>query len=310
MKRLLLNAAMIGVTASTIARFASAAEFHVAPNGSDTHSGTEASPFASLEKARDAARATPGADTILLHGGTYWMEKPLVLTPADSGLTLKAVPGEKPVLSGGRRITGWQQLADNTPGVASSAKGKIWVADIPKGWLFHYLFIDGQPVPRAKLHNTHWRKWATNFSFSPPTPNGQTVTFKDKSILKNIPGNGDVEMVCIMAQYGVLGNGVLKDIDVEAGTGSWNSKQTFLGWGRRRPYHFTLENALPFIDQPGEWAVDSAQGKVYCFAETGDLKQADVIGAKIYRLLDFQGAPFTCGLPIGAEQDSGLRINL
>ena len=35
---------------------AHAAEFHVAPNGSDDNPGTHAAPFATLERARDAVR--------------------------------------------------------------------------------------------------------------------------------------------------------------------------------------------------------------------------------------------------------------
>lgn len=46
----------------------SAAEFHVAPNGSDSNSGTQESPFVTLQRAEKSA--TPG-DTVLIHGGTY-----------------------------------------------------------------------------------------------------------------------------------------------------------------------------------------------------------------------------------------------
>ena len=148
MKRLLALCSSLALTATV-----TAAEFHVAPTGNDTNPGAADKPFATLEKARDAARANPGADTILVHGGTYWMDKPLVLTSADSGITITAITGEKPVLSGGQRISGWQPLANTTSGVANAAKGKLWVAEIPKGWRFHYLFVGGESMPRAKLPN-------------------------------------------------------------------------------------------------------------------------------------------------------------
>ena len=38
-----------------------AADFHVAPRGSDANPGTEAQPFATLQRARDAVRATRAA---------------------------------------------------------------------------------------------------------------------------------------------------------------------------------------------------------------------------------------------------------
>ncbi len=46
----------------------SAAEFHVAPTGSDSNAGTAVSPFGTIQRAEKAA--SPG-DTVLIHGGTY-----------------------------------------------------------------------------------------------------------------------------------------------------------------------------------------------------------------------------------------------
>ncbi|MCW1923919.1 hypothetical protein OKA05_15225 [Luteolibacter arcticus] len=90
------------------------------------------------------------------------------------------------------------------------AKGKLWVADVPKGWRFHYLYVDGQPVTRARLHDTHWRKWSCGITFTKPSHDGQAVTFQgiNKAQLANVPSNGDLEMTLVMAQYGVMGNGV------------------------------------------------------------------------------------------------------
>ena len=100
-----------------------AAEFHVAPAGSDANAGTERKPFATLEKARDAIRAVrparPGTNTIVLHGGEYFLARPVVFTPADSGtpgapLVIAAAPGEKPVLTSARAITGWRLAEAST----------------------------------------------------------------------------------------------------------------------------------------------------------------------------------------------------
>jgi hypothetical protein len=175
---------------------AHAAEFHVSTVGSDANPGTADKPFATLNRAGNAARQAKWA-TVFLHGGTYKLDKTLELTPADSGLTIRPFEREKPVLSGGRAITGWRKLDAEPASVTVAAEGKLWIADIPKGRCFHYLYVDGQPLPRAKLHNTHWRKWPTNFSHSAPTKNGQPVTFKNNAILENTPTNGDVEMVCM-----------------------------------------------------------------------------------------------------------------
>lgn len=46
----------------------SAASWYVSPSGSDSNSGTYSSPFASLNKAEDAASS---GDTVYIMGGTY-----------------------------------------------------------------------------------------------------------------------------------------------------------------------------------------------------------------------------------------------
>lgn len=102
--------------------------FYVAPNGNDAWSGQQESPnsqntdgpFATLQRVRDAIRQLKKKQDgtlkqqilVIVRGGTYFLTQPLVFTPEDSDtpfspITYKAYPGEKPVISDGRRITTW-----------------------------------------------------------------------------------------------------------------------------------------------------------------------------------------------------------
>ena len=90
-----------------------ALELHVAPTGADANAGTEASPFATLARARDHIRTIkkdqgyPAAGvTVWVHGGTHLLEQTLAFTAADSGtaaapVIYRAVEGSDPWLSGG-----------------------------------------------------------------------------------------------------------------------------------------------------------------------------------------------------------------
>jgi len=78
----------------------------------------------SLIEARDKVRSmtTAMTDNIVVNllGGTYVMDSTFQLGPEDSGqngysVVWQAAPGEKPVLSGGKEITGWT-LFDKTTG--------------------------------------------------------------------------------------------------------------------------------------------------------------------------------------------------
>ena len=86
---------------------ASAAEFHIAPNGSDASPGTAGQPFATLEKARDAARETRSQESgarsqnvILLAAGTYRLTRIFELNEKDSSTVFRAAPGADVRLSG------------------------------------------------------------------------------------------------------------------------------------------------------------------------------------------------------------------
>src|SRR5262249_38097952 len=96
------------------------ADFVVATTGNDDNPGTEDKPFANLARARDAVRklnagSPPKATvTVLVRAGTYALKETLVFGPEDSGtperrIVYAAYPGEKPVLSSGRAISGWKR---------------------------------------------------------------------------------------------------------------------------------------------------------------------------------------------------------
>lgn len=140
--------------------------FYVAPDGDDRWSGMHPSPnrqrtdgpFATLHRAVEAIRELKRQHggvlkqpiTVYLREGTYFLREPIVLTPEDSGregcpITFTAYRKERPVISGGRRITGWQK------------RGDLWVAHIPDvqagRWYFRILRVGDDWGIRARHPN-------------------------------------------------------------------------------------------------------------------------------------------------------------
>ena len=87
----------------------------VSPNGDDASPGSVERPFATVARAQRAVRDLKARGeltsplTVTLRGGTYRLDQPLVFTPEDSGtaecrITYRSHPGEKAVLSGGKRL--------------------------------------------------------------------------------------------------------------------------------------------------------------------------------------------------------------
>src|SRR5260370_30821294 len=100
----LLSALLAPLALAAAATGVGAADLFVSPTGSDRGSGTRATPFATLQKARDAARGMPKPVTIHLAGGTYYLPETLVLGTKDSGVTWQANEGETPIVSGGGKL--------------------------------------------------------------------------------------------------------------------------------------------------------------------------------------------------------------
>ncbi|HYH23456.1 MAG TPA: right-handed parallel beta-helix repeat-containing protein [Azospirillum sp.] len=104
--------------------------FYVATNGNDSWSGRLAAPnadgtdgpFATLERAQGAMRASGTRDTYV-RGGTYAMARTVTLTGADNGVRIMAYPGETPVFSGGERVGGFTAIGGGLYAAATSVTG-------------------------------------------------------------------------------------------------------------------------------------------------------------------------------------------
>jgi len=81
------------------AKNAFAAEYYVSPTGSDSNAGTQASPFATVQKANNSAAA---GDTIWMRGGTYSTTGQITLSKSGTSDTNRtkiwAYTGEVPIL--------------------------------------------------------------------------------------------------------------------------------------------------------------------------------------------------------------------
>ncbi|MGI5287155.1 right-handed parallel beta-helix repeat-containing protein [Nonomuraea polychroma] len=122
--------------------------FHVAPSGDDSGPGSAEQPFATLERARSAARQAAGDVIVHLRAGTHVLSRTLELADADSGRDGHRIvyqahgygtpDHEEVVVSGGRRVTGWRE------------RDGVWTADV--GDLdTRQLYVDGRRVPRAGI---------------------------------------------------------------------------------------------------------------------------------------------------------------
>ncbi|NQT83571.1 hypothetical protein HQ563_11125, partial [bacterium] len=141
-------------------------DIFVALDGNDAWSGKLSSPnsertdgpFATLQRAQQEVRKLKGEEpsrrrpiSVLIRGGVHFLKGPLAFTAEDSGtpdapIIYSAYPGEKPVISGGVRLTGWK-LDANKP-----ARARLLIPEVKRGeWSFCQLFVNGQRRYRPRL---------------------------------------------------------------------------------------------------------------------------------------------------------------
>jgi len=117
------------------ARGAAAALVYVSPLGSDASGdGSAGAPFATLARALRASRGGAAPAQIVMRGGTYALDAPVVLTAADSGLSIAAAAGEAPLLSGGAPLAGlaWARVRPGPPaGMSGPLPGVSVVSSDP-----------------------------------------------------------------------------------------------------------------------------------------------------------------------------------
>jgi hypothetical protein len=246
---------------SAIPFITEAKNFYVSVNGSDSNEGTKKKPFATLERAKDAIQNSlqekgGGVDHIFLEGGSYYIERPIVFESAvfngNRKVYIKGLPGQNPVISGGKILRDWKKNANG-----------IWVTQLPKkeSWNPRELFIDGQRATRARYPNSDYIRIKkvgedrrTNFFFK----NG------DFPIPKNTKG---VELT-------LLHDWSISRIEVKTIDAKKQQLTTVDSIGTKSPDFFNLdqwekdpryylENAIEFLDVNYEWYFDSEEGNVY-----------------------------------------------
>ncbi|MGB2821921.1 MAG: right-handed parallel beta-helix repeat-containing protein, partial [Phycisphaerae bacterium] len=238
-------------------------DFYVSVDGSDTWSGKLASPnaqgtdgpFASLERARDAVRDLKKSKSddlvVLVREGTYSLTKTVVFGLEDSGkrdatITYAAYPGETPVFSSGREIKDWKKVSGKLPGLPKKALGQVWVANV-SGRFFTLYDAEGM-LPRAQSER-----------FVPLSGGSKDKLRFPKGRLKNWPNVEDVDILVRPTRAWVMNVLPLVSVDEDAGIARTAIPATYA----MNKYGCWVENVLEELDQPGEWVLNTKEGKLY-----------------------------------------------
>ena len=285
--------------------------FHVARNGSDKWSGRFAAPnaprtdgpFATVERARDAVRdlklqngheLTQSVE-IYLHGGTYTLDRPLHFAPEDSGtaecpVLYAAYGSEKPLLSGGRAISGWKQ---------ATVDGKrLWTVEIPDvregRWYFRELWMNGQRRTRARSPNTGFFRISAvpDLDIKQPYQNGQQRFQYAPGEIAQWKNPEDVNVV-IMSFWISQRRGIasLDEAQHMVNLNSRSAMRLTDGFGMApKLARYYVENAFELLDSPGEWYLNRKTGVLYYMPLPGErMEKAEAVAPVLDQLLAVEG---------------------
>lgn len=271
----------------------------VATNGNDAWSGRLAAPnrqgsdgpFATISRGVAAARAWRAESgrsatnpvTVLVRVGTYFLNEPLVLKPEDSNLRLLASSGERPIISGGRPITGWKEV--------TTAGKKLWAAEIPEAragkWFFRELWVNGERRIRARHPNKGYLSIDGLLEPAPEWTKGHTRFSFREGDLKAWPSVTNAEVVA-MTRW-VESRLPVTSVDQTQRVVNFSKRSVFeLQAGD--PYY--VEHAFELLDAPGEWYLDAAGGTLFYLPLPGEqFEKMEAVAPILAQVMRLEGRP-------------------
>lgn len=279
--KMVFSALLLLVLACTAALADVKADFYVATNGNDAWSGRLPAPnaartdgpFATPDRARLAAGSETHPTIVRIRGGVYYLQDTLVFTSEDSNTTYAAYPGETPVISGGRRLTGWK--------TDSRGWWHLTIPEVKSGqWNFISLYVNGERRYRPRLPRQGCYRIAGSIPLAPDEkPSG--FEFAGQDIRPDWANLGDVEVLTThlwnmsrMRIKSVEPSGVVRF----TGTTSHNAE---FGWFHPGQPYF-VENVKGALGGPGEWYLDRPTGELVYVPMKGETpKNCTVIAPRL-----------------------------
>ena len=203
-------------------------------------------------------------------------------TPEHS-ITYASFPGERPILSGGRLISGWVEKNDG-----------LWSVQLPEvrqgRWFFRQLFVSGNRQRRARDPNEGF------FRIDAAGEDNRTSFRYSGSNIHSYANPGDAEIV-FLHDWSISRVGI-RNIDGRHRNSDFHRSDRLAGsqllphYGIRTPSAL-LRGACPeLLDSPGEWYLDRREGVLSLLPQKGvDLNRVAVVAPVLEQLLIVRGDP-------------------
>ena len=224
--------------------------------------------------------------TVELRGGTYRLGAPLSLSSGtgDSGenghtVVYRAAPGAHPVLSGARRVTGWQRVGGSA----------TWKAFVGNGTRTRQLYVDGVRQTRARTSGGlpgRVTQTSTGYLTTDPSP----LSWSDPSGVEFVYRTVYEEQRCPVASVAASGTGATLTM-AQPCFGWATDANRWGGAGTTVKLPTWLENAPQFLGADGQWYLDPAGWLFYRPVGGRNPRIADVELPVLEQIMTATGTP-------------------
>ena len=234
----------------------------VSPTGNDSNNGDADAPFKTISKAAQLMKA--GDDCIVKGGDYYECIKPASSGTKDNPIEFKTAPGERVIIWGTEKLSGWTRDADG-----------IWSASM--SWNLgknNQLFISGKPGYEAR--------WPNRTTLDLLNPEGAKVDAGGDDFItcKEFPAEWSADawrggtIWCMADKAWTSWTLPLKEYDSKSKTIKFaeithSSIKKSMNPGGKRESHFFLTGKRIGLDFPGEWLYDAKLKRMFLVTPEG-----------------------------------------
>lgn len=266
----------------------------VLPVGAGAEIVIEVSPggeFSSLTAARDEIRRLKPSEPVrvVVADGVYPVTEAVFLGPEDSGsseapITYEAAPGARPVISGGRLISGFQPQPDGT-----------WMTKVDPDWDFEQLWVNGRRAIRAREPDAFFF-YLRNGRETKEGKLARQTLHADPADLATLAEVPEAERARVQALFFHKWDNTRKFLDgFDVASGRlFTSGRQMKHWNPlTRNTAYVLENYRAALDSPGEWYLESG-GTLHYLPRAGEVPgQSPIFAPVAEKLLVIAGDPAT-----------------
>lgn len=293
------------------------AELYVSPDGNDNNPGTIEAPLKTIAGARDFVRTInsnmTGDIIIYFRGGTYFIDEPIIFNKTDSGtngynVLYKAYPNETPVISGGKKVEGWEAAPDKAGAYRALAPSDVNYS--------REIYVNGRRAVIARNTGTGINGWSgydnPNMTWYDNSVDGfpkyYEDTARDRTLtvhqgyttdssyefnnMNNWRNVSDIEMVYLVGwTFHII---PVKSVQTNSSGGlniemkpqAFYDVQTGIGGPLVIQDPNYVQNAFELLDEPGESYFDRSSKYIYYIPRNGeDMQSAQVYVPKVEDLI-------------------------